>query len=309
MDTRHTIAVRLTEAAQRTAMLAGLPAQREQTFTVEAADLPTLLGMDTDISAAGEAHYDAKRHREGTGYCGDWLNLDECPRDGAHAISLVQAKLDGLRQAAEAKATEAKATEAASAVRRAEEDRATEERVAAAGAARDAAARRSAARLRRLVGIVREHGSEADRGRLDAGPGPLGMMPEAEAMDLARDVRLPLQGRYAAATPGVDFDLHLAPYALLDSDDLRTECDESCHEPDPSYLTEAPEALTAEEWEAVQSTRVALKAAGLPEGTLRRHKGQCDRRNCPAWPVSRLGILVELDLGDGLVVKREYAVG
>lgn len=336
----HTIRVRLSQAAQTAALLAGEPARRDQTFEVLPADLPALLSLPgARVSDDGEVQVAAT----------DNVTLAQRPTSGAQAISLVQAALvlaaeeNARKAAAEQAAKSAKAAEQAALVARltaelaeaqlepgvrldngrmyavARKDnsgrwglypdtpvllgvplpaldgrvrRLVGERIAAAKAATVAAEQK---RLHRIAAVVLEHGTQSQRDRLAAGPGPLGLLPEEEAVRVATDCTVP-----------VDAAKGLVELERLDQDDVAEACSESCSGCDPSYLAEEPEAIKAEEWAVVTGIRAALAAAGLPEGTIRRHKGQCDDPSCPSWPVSRIGVIVTVDLGDGLKVSREY---
>lgn len=154
------------------------------------------------------------------------------------------------------------------------------------------------ARLSRLAELA--HGCLGVVERIDAGPGPLGLLPEAEAEAMVRDAALPVgEG--------------LAEYRPLRSENVWKFCDCSTeyseHAGEVSFLASSPEdagGLTAAEWETAKGIRVALAAADLPAGEIRLHRGGCSDTRCPAWPVRRVGVKVELNLGDGVVVEREY---
>jgi hypothetical protein len=162
---------------------------------------------------------------------------------------------------------------------------------------RDAAkAQAEQARLLRLRAIVLDIGPDHARERIGADPGyPLGCLPEDEAVQFVRDHVLPVTDACPA-------------YADLTEADIRAHCDDNCRSCDPSYetVTLQEATLTAADWTDVKAIQAAMAAYAVPDGKVRVHRGQCDRRDCPAWPVTRVGIRVAVDLGDGLVVQREY---
>lgn len=178
------------------------------------------------------------------------------------------------------------------------------ERRKAAQAAKMAA---EEARQRRLAALVRECSTDPlVLGRLDAPEGAdyfLGLLPEDEAVEVVRAAKLPIPD-----TRVVDYGVR-----KLTARDARAECalDESDESDDGcpvSFASAVPDSLTPSEWGEAATIRSALKAAGLPEGELRLHTGTCECRCAAADAARRVGVLVRLDLGDGLVLKREYAV-
>lgn len=172
--------------------------------------------------------------------------------------------------------------------------------IAAAEAAERAEKERLAAlRPARIRHLVLEHGSVSARERIAADPStPLGCLAGTEAIEILRDHFLP-----------IDAARGLSAYVGLDESDVAAHCDEDCSSCDPSYesLPLADAILTGEEWTALKVARAAVEAAELG-GKIepRLHRGQCDRHCCPSWPVSRIGVRVTLDLGDGVTVQREY---
>lgn len=52
--------------------------------------------------------------------------------------------------------------------------------------------------------------------------------------------------------------------------------------------------------------RGELTSRKLPLGKIRVHTGTCKCRDVPSDAARRVGVLVELDLGDGIKVSREY---
>ena len=71
--------------------------------------------------------------------------------------------------------------------------------------------------------------------------------------------------------------------------------------------------LSAEEFATVETIAARIVAAGLPSGEVRVHVGECGSTRCPRHGeyegvarARRVGVRVSLDLGDGIVVEREY---
>jgi hypothetical protein len=177
-------------------------------------------------------------------------------------------------------------------------------------------------RFKRMEALLREHYADVPDviERLDAMPGVhLGLVPLEEAKDLIRDVVLPVfDGRVAA--PG------LAAYEKLTKSDLKgghedcsctngsqheyypCDCTEFGHK--SSFLVEdvEDEGITGEEWQRVKRTRaLLLELAGVPEEAteIKLHAGTCDRCDSTA---RRVGLLVDMDVGDGVSVQREYGL-
>ena len=169
---------------------------------------------------------------------------------------------------------------------------------------REAAAEQ--ARLARLAELVGGLPEAAER--IAAGPGPLGLLPEAEALEMVREATLPVGDG-------------LTEYRRIKAREIRAHCeclseyaDGSADEYDGATLclSEAPGdigGLTGEEWETVKQIRIALAAHDLGHGEIRLHRCECDDERCPDWPVRQVGVLVEKDLRDGVEVRREYGEG
>lgn len=158
------------------------------------------------------------------------------------------------------------------------------------------------ARLVRLAKVAFADGDDTVRGRLAlVGTTPLGLLPEDEALEVVTDTRLPSESD----------GLTLHEYVQLDDDDAPHREDDAgpaCAGSSISFRVETPEeagGIEAPEWEVITAIRKALTAAGLPEGEIQVHIAECSARRCPAG-ARRIGVLVKLDLGDGLVIEREY---
>lgn len=166
------------------------------------------------------------------------------------------------------------------------------------------------ARLDHLAVLAARMGGKSVRQRLAEPGGPLGLLPEDEALAIVRAATLPVGGG-------------LWLYQKLVAADVRESCCceyEGCEDDDcdgygdrewrgsVSFLVSSPVdvgGLTADEWKVIQSIREALVVADLPVGEIQVHRGQCDRWDCPDWPVRRVGVRVKINL-DGIVVSREY---
>lgn len=158
---------------------------------------------------------------------------------------------------------------------------------------------RAARRLRSLAEVVREIGPVHAIDRIYAGARPLGLLPEEEALEIARAGLLPLDKLQAFIPIAED---EVREHCLCDSDGFAGSV---------SYrVLTAEEAggLTRAEWSAVKATRVRLGELGLPAGEIQVHVGECDCPSCPGKPVRKVGILVEVVVGD-VTVSREYGIG
>ena len=183
--------------------------------------------------------------------------------------------------------------------------RAAREAVTREGTRRRAAAKQreeaaAAARLVRLAALAAEHGDDSARERIAAGPAPLGLLPEEEALEIVRAARLPVSDVLREHKQMIGSDVCDAGE---DEDGDAGPCGSV------SFRSLPLAEVTAEEWARIKAVRAALAAAGLPAGEAKRHRGQCGG-DCSAeeGTLERLGIVVEIDLGDGLVINREYAV-
>lgn len=160
---------------------------------------------------------------------------------------------------------------------------------------------RVARRLVRIRYLVLEGSADQNaKERLVAGPGALGYLGEEEAIEVIRAARLPVSPE-------------LPPYRKIATTDVRAHCEcldtyDDRYRGDVRYRSRpaGETGLTGSEWETVVSLRKRLFEAKLPPGEIRIHWGECDDARCPHKPVRRVGIRVALDLGDGVVVEREY---
>lgn len=186
------------------------------------------------------------------------------------------------------------------ALRQREESRMRAEQTAIAAAA----AAQSAARLARLAEIVRAHGSESAQERLAAGPAPLGLLPLAEAEEIALDWALPATG----PTPA---------YVPITASEVRRTCSDQCacageHECGVTFEAAVAEEIDAATWSRVVAMRAALAEAGIEESEIVCHRGQCGDRGCAPdqgeGVVTRYSVRATRDLGAGVVVERSYAV-
>jgi len=152
-----------------------------------------------------------------------------------------------------------------------------------------------AARLARLRSLAIKHGSQNARGRVGAAPTLLGLLPEAEAREIAREGLLPRETG------------DLRELELLTDDDVHEHCAPDCLGA-VMFRAEPAEAvgLTAAEFDRLAHMREVLAERGLPPGVALVHRGQCDSRRCPDWPARKLGVVVTVDAGFGLAFDREY---
>jgi len=170
-------------------------------------------------------------------------------------------------------------------------------------------------RILRLRTLVREISTDpAVLGRLNTGLCPdlsLGLLPEEEALEMVRAAKLPAVlgasgavGSFRLLTERDLFDDHGGG----DSAAVEAGCDGECAgEEDADFTSRDPEELTGEEWRELQVIQAAIAAAGLPAGEVRLHVGTCACKDV-GDVVRRVGVKVALDLGDGLVIRREYGV-
>lgn len=161
-------------------------------------------------------------------------------------------------------------------------------------------------RLERLAALARKYGDENAIARLDAEDGeePLGLLPEDEAMEIVAEAMLPKM----LGDTVVDYQ-----HVKLTKDDTLDACAEAGCKRDgdckASWTVEscpAIDGVTSGEWTALVAIREALTARSLPLGTLRLHFGSCECRDVPKDAARQIGVLVELDLGDGIEIEREY---
>ena len=190
-----------------------------------------------------------------------------------------------------------------------------------ADAAKVAAAAAEAARERRaqelLVQLAQASGDPTAAERIAAGiaaapeTAPLGYLPRAEAEALARHRLLPI-------APG-----ELEAYVPLTTRDVRGHCigDDNYEHPDIMFRVFTPAelgGLSADEWRVAQGVTAQVPALEARAGELcgdvpvtfateiRGHRGQCRERDCPDWPVRRVGVLVRVVVDGALVLEREY---
>ncbi|MCK9355632.1 MAG: hypothetical protein M0R22_00565 [Dehalococcoidia bacterium] len=192
-----------------------------------------------------------------------------------------------------------------------------ERRRVADKAENEAAARRRATdRLAQLAQLCADWGDEsvkerlAQRNLLDGNP--LGLLPEVEAVAVVTDRLLPLAA-------------DLAPYIKIQARDVRQHCDvDADYSPvhqDFAFISLAAddpetEGLSPEEWATVKGITAAVQRrfeddffrspTVCCEVTPRVHFGQCRERDCPSWPVRRVGVLVRVTIDNVLTVEREY---
>lgn len=164
-------------------------------------------------------------------------------------------------------------------------------------------------RLARLAQLAALHGDNSVRDRIAAGPAPLGFLPKAEAEQIVLDTMLP---------PQIG---DVQEYTKITNKDVRAFCacgrdypDEDGNSYDGSVsfrvVDPADGGISAEDWGTAETLRAALSAhftaSTFVFSPTRLHVGECDGEDCPARAVTRVGIRVTADLGDGLVLSREY---
>jgi hypothetical protein len=154
----------------------------------------------------------------------------------------------------------------------------------------------------RLEALVRETGNAGAIERLDADRDTtLGLLPESEALEIVTDARLPL-------APGLD------AYRRLTVADAHQQCgyyyDSHAGFEQQAFESAADLNVSASTWERAKRVRAALVAYGVTEpGTIREHTATCtDRSHDGESRASRAGLLVVLDLGDGVEIRREYGL-
>ena len=338
--TQHRIIYALSSEGQALALRAGLDARAVQTIPIPAELLPRALdlgaridgqgiatlmhGVETDHAggnpkvAFSPAFYGAPLPRLAAN-AADALDLIAAAREASlveidararKALALVVAGDDPhgylAEEAQKGRLTQAEGERLAAAVahKRAAQEVVERERVEttarakierAAKEAADAAAKR--ATLAHLAGLARDASQNAGE-RIDAGEAPLGLLSEEEARAIVRDAHLPPEGDYAK----IERDEVCGASAC--DDDCTDECDDDEHHV-VHFTSASPTSLNEDEWATAKVARAALKARGL-EGELRKHVGSC---SCDPGYASRLGIIVVKDLGHGIEVRREYAVG
>lgn len=139
---------------------------------------------------------------------------------------------------------------------------------------------------------------------------PLGCIPVDEVITALRDHYLPVD----VCPPYQKLTRKDAPTCRFASDDYE-EFDEPPPPPDPSYGSDLVALheidLTVEEYSAIEVARQRLDAQGLDGqgAALKQHRAVCGCKNsrCDATRC-RYGLVVTRDLGDGVVVTREYGV-
>jgi hypothetical protein len=181
----------------------------------------------------------------------------------------------------------------------------------------EAAARyRAKARLEILAQLCVDWGDESVKERLAQrnlpDGNPLGLLPEAEAVAVVTDWLLPLSA-------------DLAPYIKIQARDVRQHCDVDAdyspvHQDFAFVALDADDfdvgGLSPDEWATVKGITTAVnkifEADFFRSATVecavepRVHRGQCRERECPEWPVRRVGVLVRVTIDNVLTVEREY---
>ncbi len=162
---------------------------------------------------------------------------------------------------------------------------------------------KEALRLARLASLVR--GFPALRERIAAGPGPLGLVPEGEAMRALEDASLHVSDKLCPYVPLTRADIDI-PYDVEVDDDGDPIDPEDGRAFPVRFSSEVAATLDSATWERVKVLRAELAKFSLPSGEIREHKATCGHTDVDT--VYRHGLLVSLDLGDGLVLRREYAL-
>jgi len=153
-----------------------------------------------------------------------------------------------------------------------------------------------AARIERLALLACALADENARTRLEMpGSTPLGLMPEDEALAIVTNANLPVGNVLH------EYERLVASDATHDEDG--DECGGTIGF--RAVAAEDTDGIDAEELTVILAINSALAAARLPKGEIRVHTAECDAKRCPQG-VRRIGVRVKLDLGDGLVIEREY---
>lgn len=336
---RHLIKYALTPEAQAIAARAGEPAQRAQEVALPPEFVGRALDLGAEVEADGSVVLDyapgyggvgrLPRRPRDAGEALDLIEANRTAREEEEAARAAKVEEESAKRRAESVARAREVLEAFLAgtdsrlviyeiqlaeaawpelyarAREVEVERRKAEAEAEAEATQaraDAQAQAHRARLARLAELVREVSTDPlVLERVGAGRGPLGLLPEEEALELVLDAKLPV------VEGVVDYSER-----KLTPSDARAECEEAGDDDYEesrcavSYESTLPEALTPDEWREVRAIRAALKAAGLPEGQVRLHTGTCACQSAAKDAARRIGVVVSLDLG-GVSVRREYA--
>lgn len=301
-----TITIHLSKKAQRSALLAGLPAQEEHVYPVTTRDdLAALLALrGSEVRKDGTAHHNGHVWRADGGY--SYLELETLPSSATEAIAAVaeaNAKYAVKEKADEeerkARVEQEYAARAENERKHAEERKAAEERKTAQEAEREA---KRLADLASLDAALRRVLTAEDAAAVYAGEHatvPLGVLSLDAARERLKDALLPLSARVVLKKPRDDYGNVI---------DGQFDVDEG--EDAEMSIEEAQRAL------AVRSevTRV-LNAA--PEGMIVEHTATLHVHRFVAEdddeldgipPPRNIGLYVRMVLAGGAVLVKEVAV-